>query len=125
MRSARLISMYRRSVRREADQGSTPASFESERCTLVIHEHAAKSETRGAALAVAELDRRHWPAKTLAESSRLYSPAIARLTPLTMVETGLPSFSNCSAQYWTGCRPACRCTRSRRFRQRPGSGPSG
>ncbi len=44
---------------------------------------------------------RHWPAKTLADSSRLYSPAIARLTPLTMVETGLPSFSNCSAQYWT------------------------
>ena len=41
---------------------------------------------------------RPWPAKTLAESSRLYSPAIARLTPLTMVETGLPSFSNCSAQ---------------------------
>ena len=35
---------------------------------------------------------------TLAESSRLYSPAIARLTPLTMVETGEPSFSNCSAQ---------------------------
>lgn len=32
-------------------------------------------------------------------SSRLYSLAIARLTPLTMVETGLPSFSNCSAQY--------------------------
>lgn len=30
--------------------------------------------------------------------SRLYSPAIARFTPLTMVETGLPSFSNCSAQ---------------------------
>jgi hypothetical protein len=36
----------------------------------------------------------------LAESSRLYSPAMARLTPLTMVETGEPSFSNCSAQYW-------------------------
>ena len=30
--------------------------------------------------------------------ARVYSPAIARLTPLTMVETGLPSFSNCSAQ---------------------------
>ena len=41
---------------------------------------------------------RHWPAKTLTESSRLYSPAMARLTPLTMVETGEPSFSNCSAQ---------------------------
>ena len=27
-----------------------------------------------------------------------YSPAIARLTPLTMVDTGEPSFSNCSAQ---------------------------
>ena len=26
------------------------------------------------------------------------SPAIARLTPLTMVDTGDPSFSNCSAQ---------------------------
>ena len=42
---------------------------------------------------------RHWPANTLADSSRLYSPAMARLTPLTMVETGEPSFSNCSAQY--------------------------
>ena len=41
---------------------------------------------------------RHWPAKTLADSSRLYSPAIARFTLLTIVETGLPSFSNCSAQ---------------------------
>ena len=37
-------------------------------------------------------------ANTLVDSSRLYSPAIARLTPLTMVETGEPSFSNCSAQ---------------------------
>ena len=27
--------------------------------------------------------------------------AMARLTPLTIVETGLPSFSNCSAQYCT------------------------
>jgi cobalt-zinc-cadmium efflux system protein len=41
--------------------------------------------------------RRHCPANTLADSSRLYSPAMARLTPLTMVETGEPSFSNCSA----------------------------
>ena len=32
---------------------------------------------------------------------QLYSPAIARLTLLTIVEIGLPSFSNCSAQYWT------------------------
>ena len=30
--------------------------------------------------------------------SRLYSPAMARLTPLTIVETGEPSLSNCSAQ---------------------------
>jgi hypothetical protein len=36
--------------------------------------------------------------RRLAESSRLYSPAMARFTPLTMVETGEPSFSNCSAQ---------------------------
>jgi hypothetical protein len=42
--------------------------------------------------------RRHWPAKTLADNSRLYSPAIIRFTPLTIVETGLPSFSNGSAQ---------------------------
>ncbi len=35
---------------------------------------------------------------TLADSSRLYSPAIARLTLLMMVAVGLPSFSNCSAQ---------------------------
>ena len=39
--------------------------------------------------------RRLWPLNTFAENSRLYSPAFARLTPLTMVETGLPSFSNC------------------------------
>ena len=39
-----------------------------------------------------------WPAKTFTESSRLYSPAIARLTLFTMVEVGEPSFSNCSAQ---------------------------
>lgn len=31
----------------------------------------------------------------------MYSPAIACLTPLTIVETGLPSFSNCPAQYYT------------------------
>ena len=39
--------------------------------------------------------RRLWPLNTFAENSRLYSPAMARLTPLTMVETGLLSFSNC------------------------------
>ena len=39
--------------------------------------------------------RRLWPLNTFAENSRLYSPAMTRLTPLTMVETGLPSFSNC------------------------------
>ena len=34
--------------------------------------------------------RRLWPVNTFAENSRLYSPAMARLTPLmTMVETGL------------------------------------
>jgi hypothetical protein len=42
--------------------------------------------------------RRHWPLNTLADSSRLYSPAMARLTLLMMVEVGPPSFSNCSAQ---------------------------
>ena len=40
----------------------------------------------------------HVGVATFADSSRLYSPAIARLTPLTMVDTGEPSFSNCSAQ---------------------------
>ena len=42
--------------------------------------------------------RRHCPMKTLTDSSRLCSPAMARLRPLIMVATGLPSFSNCSAQ---------------------------
>jgi len=36
--------------------------------------------------------------KTLTESSRLYSPAIARFMLLMMVALRLPSFSNCSAQ---------------------------
>jgi hypothetical protein len=43
----------------------------------------------------AELDQAALPLNTFAENSRLYSPATARLTPLTMVETGLLSFSNC------------------------------
>jgi hypothetical protein len=34
----------------------------------------------------------------LNDSSRLYSPAMARLTLFTIVATGVPSFSNCSAQ---------------------------
>jgi hypothetical protein len=42
--------------------------------------------------------KRQAPWNTLPESSRLYSPAMARLTPFTIVEIGLPSFSNCSAQ---------------------------
>jgi hypothetical protein len=41
----------------------------------------------------AELDRRLWPLSPFAEHSPLYSPAMARLPPLTMVETGLLSFS--------------------------------
>jgi Cu+-exporting ATPase len=41
---------------------------------------------------------RHWPVNTFTESSRLYSPAIARFMLLMMVALRLPSFSNCSAQ---------------------------
>jgi hypothetical protein len=37
----------------------------------------------------AELDQAALPVNTFAENSRLYSPAMARLTPLTMVETGV------------------------------------
>src|SRR3546814_18982411 len=63
--------------------------------------------------------RRHWPATTLFESSRLYSPAIARLTPLTMVETGLPSFSNCSAQRSEERRVGKECVSTCRSRWSP------
>jgi hypothetical protein len=38
------------------------------------------------------------PVKTFADSSRLYSPAMARFMLLMIVELKLPSFSNCSAQ---------------------------
>ena len=64
----------------------------------LIDEHAAKAKSGWPALSKTELDHLHCPAKTLVDSSRLYSPAMARLTPLTMVEIGLPSFSKCSAQ---------------------------
>jgi allantoinase len=42
--------------------------------------------------------RRHCPANTLTESSRLYSPAMTRLTFLSRIEPMLPSLSNCSPQ---------------------------
>lgn len=51
-----------------------------------------------AALTKSCLNERHYPAKIFVESSRLYFPVIARLTPVTIADTGEPSFSNCSAQ---------------------------
>ena len=50
---------------------------------------------------------RQAPWNTFVESSRLYSPAIIRFTPLIMVLSGVPSFSNCSAQKCTPT-PFCR-----------------
>jgi hypothetical protein len=53
---------------------------------------------RETALPETQLDQRSLAGEHLARESRLYSPAIARLTVLTMVEAMLPSFSNCSPQ---------------------------
>ena len=50
---------------------------------------------------VADLDEPTLTCEYFRREFRLYSLAIARFTPLTIVETGLLSFSNCSAQYWT------------------------
>ena len=68
---------------------------------MLINKNPSQAEARWSSLPEPSRMRRHCPVKTLADNSRLYSPAIARLTPLTMVEIGLPSLSNCSAQYST------------------------
>jgi hypothetical protein len=68
------------------------------RVAVLIDQATAQPITGVAALSEPSSISRHWPANTLADSSRLYSPAIARLTVLTIVEATLPSFSNCSAQ---------------------------
>jgi hypothetical protein len=78
-----------------------------------VHPTAAKtpSVSRRTALPEAELDQAALPLNIFAKNSRLYSPAMARLTPLTMVETGLLSFSNCLFRANRRIPPAC-CRRS-------------
>ncbi|WP_237399908.1 hypothetical protein [Rhodovulum visakhapatnamense] len=64
----------------------------------VTGQDAAQPDARRAALPVPQLDQAALARETLTDSSRLYSPAMARLTLFTMVEVGDPSFSNSSAQ---------------------------
>ncbi len=72
--------------------------------------------------------RRHCPAKTLTDSSRLYSPAIARFTLFTMVATGLPSFLNCTEMILGNTGPECsrggRYIRNRQIHRHPETGPN-
>jgi hypothetical protein len=81
------------SIRRSRDRGSYPTAFITMRDNLgTIFQNV-----------ISDLESANWDLGKLKGKSqrlsRLYSPAIARLTPLTIVATGLPSFSNCSAQY--------------------------
>jgi hypothetical protein len=65
---------------------------------VFIHQLATQTEASGATLAKLHSDQSALAREHLADSSRLYSPAIARFMLLIMVALRLPSFSNCSAQ---------------------------
>jgi hypothetical protein len=66
--------------------GSTSSPALTRRGAKKLHPHPPD-------LPEAELDQA--ALNTFAENPRLYSPAMDRLTPLPIVETGLLSFSNC------------------------------
>jgi len=68
---------------------------------MLVDELATEPIARNAALTKTNLASLQCPTKTLVDSSRLYSPAIARLIFFNMVALRLPSFSNSSAQYCT------------------------
>ena len=93
--------------------------------TALIDELATQPVAGRAALAEAVFDQPALAPEHFDKSSRLYSAAITRLTPLTMVETGLPSFSNCSAQNWTLMPASLQMNSDGRSHPHPGSGPSG
>ena len=91
----------------------------------LVDQHAAQAVAGAPPWRKPSSIRRHCPAKTLTDSSRLYSPAIARLTLLMMSSRAAVVLELLGAVVDLDPGPCGRCTRSRRSRRRPGTGPSG